>query len=235
MSFRNTHTPTRSEIKGNSRYQCPMHKVRGIDAYYLTPELKAHFIRLYPVTMNRDMMRMFGISFSTVQRFKRSLGLEKKMRTIRRKHAKMIKRICEKSGYYDSIRGIAPSEACKEASKKLRETGWNPLKGMRHKNNRKYHRLMQARSEKRKELIRKERLRIDWGLEAKTKIIPYDPYGGRRTSFRNTAKKVGYIPGNAHIPAERWTIYFNESTRRGARREQNGIALGFKFEQVKPL
>ena len=88
MAFPNTHTPTRAEITGKARYQCPMHKVHGADAYYLTPEMEKHFRRLYPVTMNRDMMRLFGISFSTVQRFKRSLGLEKKMKTIRRKHAK---------------------------------------------------------------------------------------------------------------------------------------------------
>lgn len=71
MSFGNTHTPTRAEVAGEAKYQCPMHKVMGADAYYLTPELEERFRKLFPVTLNRDMMRLFGISFVTVQRFKR--------------------------------------------------------------------------------------------------------------------------------------------------------------------
>jgi hypothetical protein len=70
-----------------------MHKVRGVNAYYLTPELEQHFRRLYPTTLNRDMMRLFGISFVTMQRFKRQLGLTKNMTTIRRKQAAIAKQI----------------------------------------------------------------------------------------------------------------------------------------------
>ena len=145
MSFRNTKTPTKAEIVGKARYQCPMHKVRNADAYYLTPELEQHFRRLYPVTMNRDMMRLFGISFSTMQRFKRELGLQKKMKTIRHKQAQLAKRIWEENGYNDSLRGHAPSEAAMEATRKLRATGWHPMQVVR-KNKRRYQRLMAQRS-----------------------------------------------------------------------------------------
>lgn len=233
MAFANTHTPLRAEIKGPAKYQCPIRKVHGADAYYLTPELEVHFRRLYPGTMNRDMMQIFGISFSTLQRFKRSLGLEKKMRIIRRKQAKITKKICEESGWYDSLRGKAPSEACMEAYRKKRESGWHPLKGLRHKNNRRYHRIMRKRSEQRKELIRKERLRVNWGLERETNLLlPYDPYGRKRSVFRNTSKKVGYIPGNAKDPNERWVIYYTQDTKRGDKKEANGKALGFRFEPL---
>ena len=94
MSFRNTKTPTKAEIVGKPRYQCPMHKVRNADAYYLTPELEQHFRRLYPVTMNRDMMRLFGLSFVTMQRFKRQLGLTKNKKVIIRKQAEVCKKVC---------------------------------------------------------------------------------------------------------------------------------------------
>ena len=67
MSFRNTKTPTRAEIVGKARYQVPTRLVRGVKAYYLTPEIEAHFVRLFPITLNRDMMRIFGISFVTMQ------------------------------------------------------------------------------------------------------------------------------------------------------------------------
>ena len=159
MSFRNTKTPTKGEIKGKPKYPCPIHKVHGLDSYYLTPELEAHFVRLYPVTMNRDMMRLFGISFSTLQRFKRQLGLEKKMKTIRHKQAQLAKRICEENGYYESMRGHAPCEAAMEATRQLRATGWHPMQVVR-KNKRRYQRLMAQRSEKRKEAMRKEKRKI---------------------------------------------------------------------------
>ena len=231
MSFPNTHTPTKAEIVGKARYQLPMRKGRGgLMTYYLTPELEQHFRRLFPVTLNRDMMRLFGISFVTLQRLKRQLGLQKKMHTIRHKQAQLAKRICEENGYYDSLRGKAPSEACQEAARLKMESGFHPLKALKQKNPRKYRRILEKRSESRKELMHKERLRVDWGLTKQTNLhIPYDPYGRKRMTFRNTCKAVGYIPGNAHDPAERWTIYYDQNTRRGAIRERNGERLGFKF------
>ncbi len=146
MSFANTHTPTRAEVSGEAKYQCPIHKVKGVDAYYLTPELEERFRKLFPVTLNRDMMRLFGISFVTMQRFKRKLGLSKKMRVIRRKQAELTKQICEANGFYDSMRGVAKTdeekESIREGYQRKLATGWRPLKCLRHKNNRKYHRVM---------------------------------------------------------------------------------------------
>jgi hypothetical protein len=234
MSFHNTHTPTLAEIEGKARYQVPMHKGRrGAMTYYLTPELEQHFRKLYPVTMNRDMMRIFGVSFVTLQRLKRQLGLQKKMRTIRHKQAQLAKRICEENGYYDSLRGKQVSDACKEAIHQLRASGFHPMKALKEKNPRKYRRILEQRSEARKELMHKERIRVDWGLTKQTNLhIPYDPYGRKRLTFRNTCKRTGYIPGNAYEPAERWIIYYTPDTIRGAIREQHGTALGFKFEPI---
>ena len=231
MSFPNTHTPRLSEIVGKARYQLPMRKGRGgLMTYYLTPELDQHFRRLFPVTLNRDMMRLFGISFVTLQRLKRQLGLQKKMHTIRHKQAQLAKRICEENGYYDSLRGKAPSEACQEAARIKRESGFHPMKALKQKNPRKYRRILEKRSEARKAAMRRDRMLIDWGLTPHHNfVLPYDPYGRKRMTFRNCCKQVGYIPGNARIQAERWTIYYDQNTRRGVTREQHGSALGFKF------
>ena len=104
------------------------------------------------------------------------------------------------------------------------------MNALKQKNPRKYRRILEKRSEARKELMHKERMRVDWGLTKQTNLhIPYDPYGRKRMTFRNTCKAAGYIPGNAHDPAERWTIYYDQNTRRGAIRERNGVSLGFKF------
>ena len=230
MSFPNTHTPTRAEIVGKARYQVPTRLVRGVKTYYLTQEVEAHFIRLFPVTLNRDMMRIFGISFVTMQRFKRQLGLTKNKKVIIRKQAEVCKKVCEENGWYDSLRGKAPSEACQEATRKLRASGFHPMKALKKKNPRKYRRILEKRSEARKAAMRRDRLLIDWGLTPHHNfVLPYDPYGKKRMTFRNCCKQVGYIPGNARIQSERWTIYYDQNTRRGVTREQHGVALGFKF------
>lgn len=230
MSFRNTKTPTKAEIVGKPRYQVPTRLVRGVKTYYLTPELEAHFRRLYPVTLNRDMMRLFGLSFVTMQRFKRQLGLTKNKKVIIRKQAEVCKKVCEQNGWYDSLRGKAPSEACQEATRQLRASGFHPMKALKKKNPRKYRRILEKRSEARKAAMRRDRLLIDWGLTPHHNfVLPYDPYGRKRMTFRNCCKQVGYIPGNARIQAERWTIYYDQNTRRGVTREQHGVALGFKF------
>ena len=230
MSFRNTKTPTKAEIVGKPRYQVPTRLVRGVKTYYLTPELEAHFRRLFPVTLNRDMMRIFGLSFVTMQRFKRQLGLTKNKKVIIRKQAEVCKKVCEQNGWYDSLRGKAPSEACQEATRQLRASGFHPMKALKKKNPRKYRRILEKRSEARKAAMRRDRLLIDWGLTPHHNfVLPYDPYGRKRMTFRNCCKQVGYIPGNARIQAERWTIYYDQNTRRGVTREQHGVALGFKF------
>ena len=231
MSFQNTKTPTKAEIEGKARYQLPMRKGRGgLMTYYLTPELEQHFRRLYPNTMNRDMMRIFGISFVTMQRFKRQLGLSKNMRTIRHKQAQLTKRICEENGYYDSLRGKQPSEACIEASKRKRASGFHPLKALKQQNPRKYRRILEKRSEARKEAMRRDRMLINLGLTPHHNfVLPYDPYGRMRMTFRNCCKAVGYIPGNARDPDERWKIFYTQNTKRGAIRERNGERLGFEF------
>ena len=230
MSFRNTKTPTKAEIVGKPRYQVPTRLVRGVKTYYLTPELEAHFRRLFPITLNRDMMRIFGLSFVTMQRFKRQLGLTKNKKVIIRKQAEVCKKVCEENGWYDSLRGKAPSEACQEATRQLRASGFHPMKALKKKNPRKYRRILEKRSEARKAAMRRDRLLIDWGLTPHHNfVLPYDPYGRKRMTFRNCCKQVGYIPGNARIQAERWTIYYDQNTRRGVTREQHGVALGFKF------
>ena len=230
MSFRNTHTPRRSEITGKARYQLPMKKVHGQDSFYFTPELEAHFRRLYPVTMNRDMMRLFGIGFSTLARLKRQMGLEKNMKTIRHKHAKMIKKICEENGYYDSIKGKALCDAALEATRQLRATGWTPWVTIK-KDKKRYNRVCRKIRETRKAIMARDRLRINMGLEPIYNfVMPYDPYGQKRIYFRNMCKMAGYIPGDAKKQDERWTIFYDENTKRGEIREKHGIALGFTFK-----
>jgi hypothetical protein len=214
--------------------------VRGVKTYYLTPEVEAHFIRLFPVTLNRDMMRIFGISFVTMQRFKRQLGLTKNKKVIIRKQAEVCKKVCEENGYYDSIRGKAPSEATTEGTRKM----WQEIREgkrehpafvMKRINPKKYQQWMEKKRKERRETIRKEKLRMLYGLERKTKLktIVMNPYTRSQTHRRHNALKRGYLLDEdcSEGSPGRYVIYYDDETQRSAKFEANCIKDGFTFKR----
>ena len=231
MSFRNTKTPLKPTTA--AKWQVPMrpNAKSSVKEYYLEGELKERFCKLFPKNSNRRMMAWFGISFSTLQRFKHEFGLEKDMQAIRKQQAKDIKKICEKNGYYASIRGKAPSEACLEATRQLRASGFHPIKQIKATNPRKYKRLMRKKSEQRKELYRKERLRAFYGLERQTNLrIPAAPLSHSASSHKHAMiKSCNYFAdplGDPHI------ICYDSETQRSARREATAAKHGLKVVEA---
>ena len=232
MSFNNTKTPNKPI--GKAKWQVPMrpNAKSGMKEYYLEGELKERFCKLFPKNSNRRMMTWFGIGFSTLQRFKREFGLEKDMKSIRKQQAKDIKKICEKNGYYASIRGKKPSDACREASRKLRASGFQPLKQLKANNPRKYKRMLRKMSEQRKELWRKERLRAFYGLDRQTNLhIPSSPLSHRAAAQKYAMiKACNYFAdplGDPHI------ICYDSETRRSARREATAAKHGLKVVEAE--
>ena len=231
MSFRNTKSPLKPTTA--AKWQVPMrpNAKSGAREYYLEGELKERFCKLFPMNSNRRMMAWFGISFSTLQRFKREFGLEKDMQAVRKQQAKDIKKICEKNGYYASIRGKKPSEACLEATRKLRASGFQPLKQLKANNPRKYKRMLRKMSEQRKELWRKERLRQKYDLDRQTSFhIPLNPISHRASSNKHAMIKCcNYFPdpdGDPHI------ICYDSETHRSARREATAAKHGLKVVEA---
>ena len=231
MSFNNTKTPLKPTTP--AKWQVPMrpHQGMGVMEYYLEGELKERFCKLFIKNSNRRMMTWFGISFSTLQRFKCEFGLEKDMQAVRKQQAKDIKKICEKNGYYASIRGKKPSDACREAARKLRASGFQPLKQLKANNPRKYKRMLRKMSEQRKELWRKERLRAFYGLERQTKLCIPDAPMSRRASAQKHAmiKACNYFAdplGDPHI------ICYDGETQRSARREATAVKHGLKVVEA---
>ena len=231
MSFRNTKTPLKPTTA--AKWQVPMrpNAKSGVKEYYIEGELKERFCKLFPKNSNRRMMTWFGISFSTLQRFKREFGLEKDMQAIRKQHAKDIKKICERNGYYDSLRGKAPSEACLEATRQLRAAGFHPMKQLKANNPRKYKRLMRKKSEQRKELWRKEQLRAFYGLERQTNLrIPSSPLSHSASAHKHAMIKCcNYFAdplGDPHI------ICYDSETQRSARREATAANHGLKVVEA---
>ena len=232
MSFRNTKTPLKPTKE--AKWQVPMRPSpkNGVSAYYLEGELKERFCKLFPKNSNRRMMAWFGLSFSTLQRFKREFGLEKDMKSIIRQQAKDTKRICEKNGYYASLRGKKPSEACFDGARKLFASGFHPMKQLKANNPRRYKQLLRKRSEQRKELYRKEQLRAFYGLERQTNLrIPTNPMSRRATAQKYAMIKCcNYFPdpdGDPHI------ICYDSETQRSARREETAAKHGLKVVEAE--
>lgn len=231
MSFNNTKTPLKPTTP--PKWQVPKrpHPGMSVKEYYLEGELKERFCKLFPKNSNRRMMTWFDISFSTLQRFKRELGLEKNMRSIRKQQAKDVKKICERNGYYDSLRGKAPSEACLEATRKLRAAGFHPMKQLKTNNPRKYKRVLRKRSEQRKELFRKERLRLKYNLDRQTSLhIPLNNLTHRASSHKSQMiRKCNYFAdplGNPRI------VCYDSQTQRSARREATAVRHGLKVVEA---
>lgn len=237
MSFNNTRTKLLTEADPKKRKYVVPHRLnsRGrARVYYLTPELEAEFRRLFPITMNPDLIDIFGISSSTLHRFARELGLKKNVAVINKKHGAQVKRTCKKNGYYKSIKGKAPSEACIEAYKKKMAEGFHPMHQLQKTNPRRYKAVLKKRSERRKELIAKERRRYKLGFMPVTALptLTYagEQYGPRGSYIRNYAKSKGYLPGNPDPESgERHTIYYTDTTDRRPVFEKNAINDGFQF------
>ena len=231
MSFRNTKTPLKPTTA--AKWQVPMrpNPINGVKEYYLEGELKERFCQLFPKNSNRRMMTWFGISFSTLQRFRRELGLQKDMRAIRKQLAKDIKKTCEKNGYYDSLRGHAPSEACQEATRKMWAEGFHPMKQLKAKKPRRYRMVLRKRSEKRKELWHKERLRLKYGLERKTRLhIPLNNIPHRAAAHKYLMiRQCNYFADPLGDP---YIVCYDSQTQRSARREATAARHGLKVVEA---
>lgn len=228
MSFGNTKIPCKPT--GEAKYQIPMRATpesNGVKTYVLEGELKKKFIKLFPKNSNRRMMEWFGISFSTVQRFKNELGLKKDMKAIRRQQIMDVKKTCEENGYYDSLRGKPVSEACQEGRRRLFESGFCPLKALKKKNPRRYKAFLLRSSEAHKEVWRKERLREEYGLERKTKLnISQRPMKSAAASFKNMmTHRLNYFS----VPGHPWWIAYDSETNRSERSEATARKHGFEI------
>ena len=207
--------------------------------YVLTDEQRAWLCKWFPEEENSRLMAASGMSHSTLHRFAREFGLTKSLKgwkRIKQRQAAHIKRVCEKNGYYDSIRGRQPSEACRKATARMwqdiregkRE---HPARIMKRTNPRKYRKWMERKSQERKETIRKETRRVLYGMERKTRLkcIVMCKYTRSQTAHRYNALKRGYIVMEdcTEQGGERYNIYYDNETERAPIFEKNLLKDGF--------
>ena len=218
--------------------------IQHVKAWVLTDEQLAWICRWFPEEQNSRLVAASGMSYSTLHRFARELGLTKSpegMKRIKHRQAQHVKRICEKNGWYDSLRGHRPPEACMQGVSKMwqdirdgkRE---HPARVMQRENPRKYHKLMQRRGEERRETIRKERRRVLYGLERKTRLrFVMCKYTRSQSSHRYNALRRGYfvMEDCSEQSGERYNIYYDNDTKRSPLFERNLIKDGFRLIEWK--
>ena len=194
----------------------------------------------FPKTENSKLAEASGMSHSTLHRFARKMGLTKSksgLEAIKRRQAAHIRRVLTKNGYYDSLRGKPMSKAFREGAariwQEIREGKRDhPLVVLRRKNPREDNRKMRQKSHERKELYRKEELRIRYGLQPKTRLrIVMCKYTRRQVAHRSSALKRGYIimEDCSEQGGERYNIYYDNDTKRTQMFEQNLINDGFRI------
>jgi len=218
---------------------------RGLK-YMLTDEQKDWLCKWYPVTENSVLSAVSGIKFSTLHRMARLYGLkksEKGLHGIMKRQAKKCKKICEANGWYASLRGKRPSAACLEATAKMwkdvREgRRLHPMKIIKRENPRRYKRLMEKRSKSRKELIKKETIRMLYGMERQTRLkcIVMQKYTRQQVCSRYNALKKGYIiyQDCSEAGGERYNIYYDDLTERSLVFEENLKKRGFRVIEYQP-
>ena len=208
----------------------PYHKRQLTD--YQLEWLKDHFHD----KENSKLASALNISQSTLHRFARELKLTKSeagMRAIKNRQAAQIKKVCEENGYYDSLRGKAPSAASLEATRRLPKAGLVPLAPLKAISPYGKRKGIKEKAEKLRLLISKERRRIRFGMEPQTrlgKILQQKHFSRKATCLRYNMLKKGYILGDKSFDSdERWVIYYDSDTIRSAIRERNAVNCGFKI------
>ena len=209
----------------------------------LTPEQEEWLKQWYPTVENSRLMKASGLKHSALHRFARDLHLTKSKKgwnAIKRRQARHIKRVCEKNGYYDSLRGKPMSEACKEGTRRMwqeiregkRE---HPARIMARVHPRKYKQWMQRKSAERREAIRREVMRMKWGLPRKTRlrVAVMNPYSRNQVNRRYLAQRRGYIIADdcSEESGNRYVIFYDENTTRSELFEKNSIKDGFRIER----
>lgn len=208
----------------------------------LNEEQEEWLRKWYPVTENARLAKAMGVSIYAVRNHARRLGVcsksEEGMKAINKRRGRAAARTNEKNGCYDRKRGHPPSEATIEGLRKRWEKVHDgiydsPIIQMKRTDPERYKENMRLKSELRKELIRKEKLRVIYGLERKTilKAVVMKPYTKSQTHHRNSALNRGYLLSTdcSEGSPDRYVIFYDDDTVRSEKFEKNCIKDGFKI------
>lgn len=209
----------------------------------LNDEQKKWLVRHFPSIENCRLAKAMGISLYKLHCFAREMNLtksEKGLLAIRRRRDVKAAKSNEKNGCYDRKRGRPVSEATnagrirrfEEERMGLRE---NAQKRIRREEPDKYKAWVEKRVQQRRETVRKEKLRMLYGLERKTKLksVVLSPFKQSQRSHRYNALKRGYILSSESQEGseDRYVIFYDDKTERNVQFENNCRKDGFEIKE----
>lgn len=202
----------------------------------LTDRQVQWIVNHYRNTKNDDIMAKFGIGESTLHRVARKYGLTKTrqyMKKVQRNATEHAWDACRRYGIYEETAIRMKQEAEERKARGERIPGsFMPGQSNRDRLSKKrFKELYEKLGKKRRETIRKERLRMHWGLPQKTRLnLNYNGYTDKdrkRSVHRTIFRKAGYI-----VEYGDNVVYYEEHTERHPRMETNAHKWGLRVEPL---
>ena len=193
--------------------------------HQLTEKETGWIVRHYRRTKNADIMEKYGIGESALYRVARKYGLKKSRQQMKKTQANATAaahQACKDYGIYEETRERQTRAAAERRARGERIPGsFMPGESNRTRFGRKrFAQIIAKATATRNESIRKDRMRIRWGLPQKTKLKLVGG-GHQRACHRYLFRKHGYI-----VPRGSNEVYYDNDTTRSVQMEQNARLWG---------
>lgn len=193
-------------------------KKRNCTKITFTDEQRDWFVAHFSTTLNKDCAEHLGVSMRTMIRFARELGLEKDTAWL---HDVFMERcaMAQQANKGEGNKGVVNLlEYGKAYRFKKGETSRQRLGDEREKER------IRKSAATRRETLRKERMRVNWGLEQQTRLKI--GHNRKKSVMRHTLKKRGYI-----IPFRGASVaYHTDDTNRSAVVECHAKEVGIEIK-----
>lgn len=187
-------------------------------------------------TKNEDIMRKYGIGESQLHRVARKYGLKKSRQFAKKAQwnaTEAAHKANKEYGIYEQTRERMRQQAAERKARGERIPG-SFIPGQSNKDRlspKRFKECIEKSRQSRKETIRKERIRIHYGLPQKTKIhLHYEGYTAwhrKKSIHRHLFRKHGYI-----VEYGDDTVYYDDQTLRHHKMEANAHLYGLKVEKL---
>lgn len=195
----------------------------------LTEKQIAWIVKHYKHTPNYDIMDKFGIGESTLHRIARKHNLAKSkqyMKRIANENNANAMSTCRRYKVYEDSAARARQQWC-ERKERGETCGFEKGKSLVDRIGFKRARAAWEKTRiARNETIRKERIRINWGFEQKTKL-KLTSAGRKAIYYRCKLKKLDYIVERGSM-----YVYYDDLTFRDSIIEERAKSEGIKIEEA---
>ena len=196
----------------------------------LTERQEAWIIKHYAHTKNEDIMFKYGIGESTLHRLARKHGLKKSKRQNKKNQLNATAHAyaaCKRYGIYQETRQRMKLLAQERKARGERIPGsFMPGESNRDRlSKQRFRKCIEKATATMREIRRKERVRLHWGLPQKTRLrISYDGYTPmmrKKALHRHLFRKLNYIVERGDD-----IVYYDDQTDRHPKMEANAHKYG---------